>query len=113
MKGEAERRSELEREEARSRGPFARILLVLTITACLLAGATMIYGVYNFADAPIRQTNSGYAGKGGKPHTKEDFEAFLRWEKTMFIVFPSAFLLGLAFAITNARQRRNRQSSKH
>ena len=112
MKGEAERRSELEREEARSRGPLAKILLVLTIVACLLAGATMLYGVYNFPDAPIRQTEGGYAGKRGKPHTKEDYEAFLRWKKTLFIVFPSALLLGLAFGITDARQRRKRKSSK-
>lgn len=112
MSVEAERRSELEREKVRSRGPLARILLILTITACLLAGATMIYGVYNFPDAPIRQTKDGYAGKRGKPRTQEDFEAFLRWEKTMFIVFPSAFLLGFAFGITDARQRRKRKSSR-
>jgi hypothetical protein len=112
MKGEAERHSTLEREEARSRGPFTRILLVLTIAACLLAGATMVYGVYNFPDAPIRQTGGGYAGKGGKPHTKEDYEAFVRWEKAMFIVFPSAFLLGFVFGITDARQRRKRKSSE-
>jgi hypothetical protein len=112
MKGEALRHSELEREEARSRGPLARILLVLTIAACLLAGATMVYGIYNFPDAPIRQTEGGYAGKGGKPRTQEDFEAFVRWEKAMFIVFPSALLLGFAFGITDARQRRKRKSSR-
>lgn len=110
MAGEAKRRSELEREEARSRGPVARLLLALTMAACLLATATGIYGIYNFPDAPIRKTAGGYAGKGGKPHTQEDYEAFILWEKAMFIVFPSGFTLGFAFAITEAARRSKRSS---
>jgi hypothetical protein len=110
MAGEVTHRSEFEREEARRRGPVGRVLLVLTITVCLLAAATGLYGVYNFPDAPIRQTAGGYVGKGGKPRAQEDFEAFILWEKVMLIVFPSAFLIGLAFGITDARQRRLRKS---
>ena len=110
MAGEAKRRAELEQEEARSRSPVARLLLVLTIAACLLAAATGIYGAYNFPDAPIRKTAGGYAGKVGKPHTQEDYEAFIVWEKTMFIVFPTAFALGFAFGITEAMRRRKRTS---
>ena len=111
MVGEAKRRSKLEREEARSRSPLARFLLVLTIAACLLAVVTGIYGVYNFPDAPIRPIAGGYVGKGGKPHTLEEFEAFILWKQVMFIVFPSAFLLGFAFGITDTMQRRKRSSS--
>jgi hypothetical protein len=63
MAGEAVRRSELHPEEARSRGAVARVLLAITIVAGLLAGGLMVYGVYNFPDAPIRQTESGVRRK--------------------------------------------------
>jgi hypothetical protein len=106
MVGEVTHQSEVERQAARSRGPVARLLLALTITAGLLAAATMFYGVYNFPDAPIRQTASGYEGKGGRPRTQEDFEAFIRWEKTMMVVFPAVFGFGLAFACIDAMQHR-------
>ena len=106
MVGEVTRLSEVERQAARSRGPVARLLLALTIVAGLLAAATMFYGVYNFPDAPIRQTAEGYEGKGGRARTQEDFEAFIGWEKTMIVVFPAVFGLGFALAISDAMQRR-------
>ena len=106
MSGEARRQSEAGRAEARSRGPVVRILLVLTITAFLFAAGTGIYGVYNFPDAPIRQTADGYVGKGGKAHTQEDFDAFNLWKRVLFVAFPSAFVLALAFVIADGRKRR-------
>jgi hypothetical protein len=106
MTGEARNRSELEEKEIRPRDRATRIFLALTIGACLVAAATGIYGAYNFPDAPIRQVEGGYVGKGGKPHTPEDFKAFILWEKAMFITFPLAFVLGFAFAITDSRRRR-------
>src|SRR5688572_12953182 len=81
MAGEARRQAEVQRQAARSRGPVARLLLALTMAACVLAAATMFYGVYNFPDAPIRETAGGYEGKGGGARTAEDFEAFVAWEK--------------------------------
>ena len=89
---------------------LTRLLLVLTIVMCLLAGATGLYGVYKLPDAPLRKTESGYAGKGGKPHTQEEFEAFILWQQVMFIVFPSAFVLGFAYWMMEARQRRQHES---
>lgn len=111
MKSEAIGQAELERKAASSRGPLLRLLLVLTIVACLIGTVAMLYGVYNFPDAPIRRTESGYVGKGGKPRTQDDFEAFIFWEKAMFIVIPSVFILGLAFVITDSMQRRKRIQS--
>ena len=110
MAGEAMRLSDVEHEEARARGPLTRALLALTIAAALLAVATMVYGIYHFPDAPIRPTAGGYVGKGGKPHTREDFEAFVLWGKAMFIVFPAVFVLGFAFGVTEPVQRRKRKS---
>jgi hypothetical protein len=108
MAGDAARLSEIEREEAKSRGLVARILLALTIAACLLAVVTMIYGIYNFPDAPIRRTAEGYQGKGGRARTQADYEAFVVWGKAMLVVFPSAFVFAFAFAIADAMRRRRR-----
>lgn len=108
MVGEAKRHSEIEKEHARTHSPVARFLLMLTLVACLLAVATGVYGVYNFPDAPIRQSGNGYVGKGGKPHTQEDFEAFLLWKTVMFSMFPAVFVLGFAFVVIDANQRRKR-----
>lgn len=110
MAGEITRRSELERNQPQTRSAGARLLLMLTIVMCLLAAVTGIYGAYNFLDAPIRKTESGYVGKGGGIHTQEEFEAFILWKQVMFIVFPSAFVLGFAFGITDAMQRRKQRS---
>lgn len=110
MKDTVIRQSEREQEDARLRGPVVRLLLALTIAACLLAAATMLYGVYNFPDAPIRHADGGYVGKGGKPHTQDDFEAFILWKKAMFIVIPTVFVFGFAFVITDSIQRRKRTS---
>ena len=112
MKGEVMRQAEREREEAGSRGALSRLLLALTMAACVLAAAAMLYGIYNFPDAPIRPAGGGYVGKHGKPHTRDDYEAFILWGKVMLAVVPSVFVLGFAFAITDSRQRRKRASQR-
>jgi hypothetical protein len=85
-----------------------RILLLLTLIACAGAVATGLYGVFKFPDAPIRQSERGYFGKGGTPRTQNDFEAFVKWQRAMFIVFPSAFVFGFAYGMTDSIQRRKR-----
>lgn len=110
MLGEATRPSGFGHNQPQRRSAVARLLLVLTMVACLLAAATGLYGAYNFLDAPIKKTESGYVGKGGKIHTQEEFEAFILWKQVMFIIFPSAFVLGFAFGITDAMQRRKHRS---
>ena len=102
----AKREIETEYEQPALRSPLVRTLLLLTILACLTAAITGFYGVYKFPDAPIRQSDSGYVGRIGQPHTKEDFDAFNSWQTMMFIVFPSAFVLGFSYAIASAVQRR-------
>jgi hypothetical protein len=99
---------EVKRHSESGLGPLARALRALTVAACLAAGAVMAYGIYNFPDAPIRPAAGGYAGKHGEPRTREDFEAFVRWERTLFVVFPSAFALGFASAWADRARRRRR-----
>jgi hypothetical protein len=106
----AKRQSASERAAARERGPLARVLLALTLAACLSAVGAGVYGAYKFPDAPIRQSGEGYAGKYGKPHTREEFEAFVTWKSVMFVAFPSAFVLAFAFALADGGLRGRRKS---
>ena len=109
----AKRQVELEQQTARSESPVTKVLLALTLLACLAAAGTGIYGIYNFPDAPIRQTETGvYVGKGGKSHSRDDYEAFLAWKQAMFIAFPAAFILGAIFGITKAMRRDKEQLSE-
>ncbi len=106
----AEAQRKIDYEEREPRSPLVRIMLLLTIAACLAAAATGFYGVYNFPDAPIRQSENGYAGKTGSPRTQKEFEGFIAWEKAMFIAFPAAFVFGFAYAIAAALQRRKQRA---
>lgn len=99
-----------DREAARQRGPVARILLVLAFFAGFLAISTMVYGMIKYPDAPLRQTVDGYSGKNGTPRTREDYESFLLWQRTMLTVFPSVFVLGIGFVIADARHRNGKSS---
>ncbi len=103
--------AEIERENARHRSPFLRVLQILLLLASLSAVGTMIYGYYNFPSAPIRQTDSGFVDKIGKPHTEAAFESFKTWEKTLLITFSSAFALGFIFAFADSRQRRKNKAN--
>ena len=59
--------------------------------------AVLLYGFINFIDAPYKPCSPGpYCGKTKKPHTREEYEAFRRWEATLFISWP----FGLAVAFT-------------
>ena len=112
MSGEARRQAEIESQAARNRSPFVKILLALTITACLAAVITFLYGIYAFGDAPIRQTGTGFVNKQGQPRTKEDFENFKLWEKALFVGFGLTFAVGALFGILDSREKRRRQLSK-
>ena len=91
------------------RGALTRTLLALTLLAVTTAAATALYGVYHFPDAPIRASASGYVGKTGAPHTREDYERFLRWSLVMWTAFPTAFILGASFVYSDTRDRRRRR----
>jgi hypothetical protein len=112
MADEARRQAEAERRSNRRRGPLVRTLQGLMMIAVLAAAITFFYGIYMFPDAPLRQTNEGFANKQGKPRTKEDFEKFKLWEKAFLISFSSVFVFGFAFGITDylARRRKSYKS---
>ena len=112
MSNEARRQAEVEKEAARNRSPLVKILLALTITACLAAAITFFYGFYAFWDAPIRPAGAGFVNKQGQPRTKEDYENFKLWEKALLFSVGSAFALAIAFGIADSREKRRRKFSK-
>jgi hypothetical protein len=105
---EAVRRAERDREEAKARGPLSRALNAAALGAGVLAAVVFVYGAINFSDAPIRQTPHGYAAKSGAPRTREDFERFKVWEKSVLATFGLTFLLGFGAATSEKRLRRRR-----
>lgn len=110
MTGEARRRARVEKQGAGKRSTLVKILRALALTASLAAAVALVYGFYNFPDAPLRQTNGAYTGKQGQPRTREDFEGFKIWEKTLWISGGAAFVFCFAFSIADLREKRRRKS---
>lgn len=98
MSGEARRLAERDREAARRRGPVTKALFAACFIAVALAVVTLVYGFITFPDAPIRESARGYVGKHGAPHTREHYERFKLWEKSLFVSFGLAFLTGFSAA---------------
>ena len=99
---------ERDRQAARRRGPVVRALLVVCILSALIAAATLVYGIIAFPDAPLRQTGSGYIGKQGAPHTREDYERFKLWEKLILSGFGLAFLTGFGAVAADKLTKRSK-----
>jgi hypothetical protein len=107
MIADARARVEADRVAAASRGPFTKLVLALAILAAISAGATMLYGIYTFPDAPIRPRGSGFAGKTGDVRTQADYDRYVAWSRAMFVAFPATFVLAFAFLWLDARPRSN------
>ena len=109
---QARARAEADRAEAASRGPVRKLLLLMTVAAFLSAGATTIYGIYHFPDAPIRAVGGGYAGKGGTARTRQEYENYLSWTRAMWITYPATFLLASVLMWADDRGRRRRREAE-
>ena len=70
-------------------------------------GLLWIYGVYFYPDAPITRCGEGYCGKGGVPHTLEEFRAFEKWQDLFFFTFILGFLT-LLYLRTKIPSNQNR-----
>jgi hypothetical protein len=79
---------------------FAGVAMVLA------AALTLAYGIFKFPDAPIRQTATGVVGKTGLPHTREDYELFELWERSVLVVVPLAFAVCAAAVIAEKRNKK-------
>jgi hypothetical protein len=108
LAGEAERRDAEQRAGTPPRGPVGKALVFATIVAAAVAAGTLFYGIYNFLDAPIRQTPTGYANKAGQPASRERYEAFQLWEKTFIASFVVVFASACATVVEERVRKRRR-----
>jgi hypothetical protein len=51
-------------------------------------GVVFFGGLLRFPDNPIHECQTGYCGKQNQPHTRADYDAFVTWEKVIFIIWP-------------------------
>ena len=86
---------------------WLRIVDLIGILAVVLAVVILAYGIYKWPDAPIRQTASGYAGKTGVAHAREEYESFKDWEKSLLVVVPLAFVVNIGAAVIWKRRAKH------
>lgn len=103
----AKDKARLEMEES-AKPAWLKALHIIGIIAVIIAAIILLYGAFSWPDAPIRQTPNGFAGKTGLPHTREDYELFKLWEKSLLIAFPVAFIVNFA-AIFIAKRRKQKK----
>ncbi len=102
----------LHRAGGNTKPAWLRIVDLIGILAVVLAVMVLAYGVYKWPDAPIRQTASGHAGKTGVAHTREEYELFKDWEKSLLVVVPVAFIVNIGAAVIwKRRGKRQGQGS--
>jgi hypothetical protein len=63
-----------------------------------------VYGMFRYPDAPIHPCGAGFCGKGNRPHTEEQYRAFVVWETALLISWPFGF--AAAFALERRSRRR-------
>lgn len=76
-----------------------------------------MYGIVFFIDAPIHESTAAkpciksvFCGKSGIPHTREDYQAFLRWQTILF--FSALVTLPPWFVAMRIARRAKDASSK-
>lgn len=88
-----------------------KMLTVAGVLIIIIAALILAFGAVKWPDAPIRQTPNGFVGKTGLTHTREDYELFKLWEKSLLISFPLAFIVNIAAAVV-AKRKRKKESLK-
>ena len=84
--------------------PFKKYLPIYVLLAWCLG--CFAYGLIFFDDAPFHENTlqhscavGQFCGKTGRPHTKEEFEAFSQWQKILIsswiIGIPSTIVAGI------------------
>jgi hypothetical protein len=90
--------------------PFRKYWLVYLILAWCVG--CFAYGLIYFVDAPFHESTAqnpcaqgAFCGKSGRPHTKEEFDAFSTWQDILFVSWPIAFVSGLAAQVISKRKK--------
>jgi len=87
-----------------------RVLNVIVIFAVVVTMLTLAFGAFTWPDAPIRQTANGFGGRTGAPYTREDYELFNLWKKSLLVIAPIAFIVNFGAALARKRQHKHRIS---
>ena len=95
-------------EAARTRPAWVKALIFVGVVLVIAAALSLAYGAFKWPDAPIRQTPSGFVGKTGLAHTREDYELFELWIRWLMVVFPLTFIVNAGAAI--AAKRKSKRS---
>ncbi|HVG22085.1 MAG TPA: hypothetical protein VNI02_23825 [Blastocatellia bacterium] len=91
----------------RAKPLWLKAINVIGVVAVALTVGLLIYGIFTWTDAPIRQTPTGYVGKTGIAHAREEYERFKQWEKSLLVVAPFAFIVNIIAAVIADRRRRH------
>ena len=82
------------------RHPKLQALLFAIIAACM---ATFFYGFLVYPDAPYKLCGPDqYCGKGGKPHTIQQYEEWKRWQGILIACWPFGMLA--SFGVSRLRK---------
>jgi hypothetical protein len=103
--GQVRARAAADLDRKRSRGPVATALLILTAFGVLSCVFALGYGLYYFADGPIRPAGDGYVGKTGTRHTAAEYQDYGEWSMAMWTVFPATFVAAGLYAFAERRDR--------
>jgi hypothetical protein len=83
-----------------------KFLKYFAITIFLCSIAWFFSGMFRFPDAPIQLCGEEkYCGKQGQPHTKQDYESFHFWQKTLFITHPTAILMAILLNVFKKKMK--------
>lgn len=60
----------------------------------LTMGVLFFYGWFRYPDGPLHSCDGpmGYCGKQGQPHTLPEYQAFVVWQASLFVVWPAGML---------------------
>lgn len=87
----------------------SRIAKSLNIAAAILGlfcACTMIYGIYNYPYAPIRQRSGTFQDKRGNLFSESEYAGFVRWEYALFISGAGTFALVFAGLLFTRKGRK-------
>ena len=66
----------------------------------------LVYGVYQFPNAPIHYVDGRYVGKAGVIHSREDCERLHVWERAYVASFAASLLSTIAYRYAKRRRER-------
>jgi hypothetical protein len=84
------------------------------VVACAML-VVFFYGAIRFSDGPIHQcAEHGFCGKQQQPHSLADYQAFITWQDTLFIIWPIGMVLLILLSVRDwqAKLDERREASR-